>query len=315
MDSLEFQQLIATLGELNKDQRQTVAAIVSGRGDLAEVTSVIEARFATQVFCPHCQSTDVGSWGRACGLKRYRCRECRKSFNALTGTPLARLRKREAWKTYAQAVAESVSVRKAAQQTGVSVPTAFRWRHRFLTLAKDAKAKTVSGIVEADETFFLKSFKGARNTGRAPRKRGGASSKRGLSEEQVPVLVLRSRSGATADAVLESLKVAEIYRILTPVIARDKDTVLVSDGARAYASFATEAGIGHVGLAGSRGQRRRGVFHIQNVNAYHSRLKTWMRRFNGVATKYLPNYLGWRRMFEREGDTITPQRCLLAALA
>jgi len=315
MDGLKFQQLIAMLGELNEDQRQTVAAIISSHGDLAEVTSVIEARFATQVLCLHCQSTNVGSWGRACGLKRYRCRECRKSFNALTGTPLARLHKRGAWKTYAQAVTESVSVRKAAQRTGVSVPTAFRWRHRFLTLAKDAQAKAVSGIVEADETFFLRSFKGARTMSRAPRKRGGPASKRGASDEHVPVLVLRARSGATADAVLESLKVAEIYRVLTPVVARDKDTVIVSDGARAYASFAFEAGIGHVGLTGRRGERRRGVFHIQNVNAYQSRLKTWMRRFNGVATKYLPNYLGWRRMFEREGDTISPQRCLLAALA
>ncbi len=314
MNGLEFQQLIASLGELTGPQRQAAAAVLSGHGELAEVTSLIEARFATQAPCPHCQSTNVGSWGRACGLKRYRCRECRKSFNALTGTPLARLRKRGAWKTYAQAVAESVSVRKAARRTGVSVPTAFRWRHRFLSLAKDAKAKTVSGIVEADETFFPKSFKGARKIGRAPRKRGGAS-KRGASDEQVPVLVLRGRSGATADAVLENLKVAEIYRVLTPVIARDEDTVLVSDGARAYASFAFEAGIGHVGLKALRGERRRGVFHIQDVNAYHSRLKTWMRRFNGVATKYLPNYLGWRRMFEREGDTITAQRCLLAALA
>ena len=127
------------------------------------------------------------------------------------------------------------------------------------------------------------------------------------------MLVLRDRSGATADGVLESLKVAEFYRVLTPVVA--KDTVLVSDGARAYASFATENGLGHVGLSARDGERSRGVFHIQNVNAYHSRLKTWMRRFNGVATKYLPSYLGWRRMFEREGDDISSQRCLLAALA
>ena len=142
MDSLQFQHLIAALGELTEVQRQTVAAKLCGHGELAEVTSVIEARFGAQILCPYCKSMNVGSWGRACGLKRYRCRECRKSFNALTGTPLARLRKREAWKTYAQAVAESVSVRKAAQRTGVSVPTAFRWRHRFLSLAKDAKAKT-----------------------------------------------------------------------------------------------------------------------------------------------------------------------------
>jgi hypothetical protein len=26
--------------------------------------------------------------------------------------------------------------------------------------------------------------------------------------------------------------------------------------------------------------------------AYHSRLKQWLARFNGVATKNLPNYLG-----------------------
>ena len=240
MDSSQFQQLIADLGGLTEDQRQIVAALLSGHGDLAEVTSLIEARFAAQAICPQCQSKNVGSWGRSCGLKRYRCRDCRKSFNALTGTPLARLHKRGAWKTYAQAVAESVSVRKAAQRTGVSVPTAFRWRHRFLSLAKANKAKTVSGIVEADETFFLRSFKGTRQTSRAPRKRGGKASKPGLSDEQVPVLVLRDRSGATADAVLDSLKVAEIYRVLTPVVA--KDTVLVSDGARAYASFAAENG-------------------------------------------------------------------------
>jgi hypothetical protein len=50
------------------------------------------------------------------------------------------------------------------------------------------------------------------------------------------------------------------------------------------------------------------------VNAYHSRLKSWMRRFNGVATKYLTSYLVWRRLFEREGDEMTAQQGLLAAL-
>ena len=32
---------------------------------------------------------------------------------------------------------------------------------------------------------------------------------------------------------------------------------------------------------------------IQNVNNYHSRLKGWMQRFNGVSTKYLAHYLNW----------------------
>ena len=33
-----------------------------------------------------------------------------------------------------------------------------------------------------------------------------------------------------------------------------------------------------------------GVVHL--INAYISRLKDWLRRFKGVATHYLPSYLG-----------------------
>jgi len=47
------------------------------------------------------------------------------------------------------------------------------------------------------------------------------------------------------------------------------------------------------------------VFQIQNVNAYHSRFKTWMRRFNGVATKYLPKYLGWHRWLDGNANALT----------
>jgi hypothetical protein len=46
-------------------------------------------------------------------------------------------------------------------------------------------------------------------------------------------------------------------------------------------------------------------FHINNVNAYHSRLKEWLRPFHGVATKNLPNYLGWRRTLEALGQKVT----------
>jgi hypothetical protein len=30
------------------------------------------------------------------------------------------------------------------------------------------------------------------------------------------------------------------------------------------------------------------------VNNYHSAFKGWLARFLGVASHYLPNYLGWR---------------------
>ena len=58
---------------------------------------------------------------------------------------------------------------------------------------------------------------------------------------------------------------------------------------------------------------RDGAFHIQNVNAYHGRLKSWMARFNGVATRYLPNYLGWRRTLERAPEPSASKTWLLEA--
>lgn len=52
-----------------------------------------------------------------------------------------------------------------------------------------------------------------------------------------------------------------------------RDAVLVSDSAGAYRAFAGKAHIPHVGLVLSQGERTWGIYHIQNVNAYTSRLK------------------------------------------
>ena len=48
----------------------------------------------------------------------------------------------------------------------------------------------------------------------------------------------------------------------------------------------------------SLGERARGAIHIQNVNAWHSRFKSWLVRFRGVASRYLINYSGWQRLLD-----------------
>ena len=55
---------------------------------------------------------------------------------------------------------EGKSLAKTAKLCGVHPTTAFRWRHRFLRAPADDKPRSLSGIVEADETFILESFKG-----------------------------------------------------------------------------------------------------------------------------------------------------------
>lgn len=128
------------------------------------------------------------------------------------------------------------------------------------------------------------------------------------------VIVVRDRHGATTDAMLPSLSKASVTPVLKPILNRD--TLLCTDGAAFYKAAAKAEGFAHQPLnvkAGTRVKER--VFHIQHVNAYHERLKGWMRRFRGVATKHLPNYLGWRRMVDRHGKGPPPLSVLAAAMA
>ena len=278
-----------------------------------QTTMVMTTLSDQQQYCPHCGHDHITRWGNAHGLPRYRCNSCQKTFNTLTGTPLAHLRHRECWAQYAQALIDGLSVRKAAEQCGVHKNTTFRWRHRFLASPATAEPMHLHGIVEADETYFLESHKGERNLTRPPRKRGGKASKRGLSDEQIPVLIARDRDRITLDAVLPKADTQSINKVLGPAI--DPDAILCSDANPIYRAFTRQAHIEHRPINLSAGVRvLDNVFHIQNVNAYDSRLKGWMGRFRGVATKYLPNYLGWRRCLERFGSDLSPPVMLTQAL-
>ena len=309
MNHSDFVKLLSQLASLSSKQRAQVRGALDGLPGTS-ATAVASVLQGPDV-CPCCQAPaeQLRPWGHSHGLARMRCHTCGKTCNALTGTPLAHLRKREQWLRYGQALIEGVSVRQAAQGCGVDKTTAFRWRHRFLEATATHRPEHEGGIVEADETFFLESFKGQRKLPRSARKRGGV----GPQWEHIAVLVVRDRSGQTADFRLEKIDAPHITAVLRPLV--DKDAILCTDGARVYQTVARDMCLTHRAINVQQGIRViDGAFHIQNVNAYDSRLKQWMRRFNGVATKYLESYLGWRRMLERYRQSISPTACLCEAL-
>ena len=328
MKTKDFQAFVEQLGDLSESQQQVVVAALKGKASAGDAIRLIERPFDADPCCGHCGARSMAKWGTAGnGFRRYKCKSCGKTFTALTGTPLSGLHHRDRWVEYARALVDGVSLRKAAKRCRIDLGTSFRWRHRFLTKPKSVKAKSVKGIVEADETFFLKSAKGSRKlVGRAPRKRGGKAAKMGLStDDYAPVLIpdrgpgratgVMSKTcfqhGQTTDQRLADLESRTIATYLAPVVERD--AVLVSDGRPAYGTFAQDRGLLHISIIASRGEHVYQGFHLQNVNNYTSRLKGWMRRFNGVATRYLDSYLGWWRMIDRDGDHLTMTRVLAAA--
>ena len=314
MKTEEFQILAAELARLTPHQRRLLADCLHKIGHIQAVSTLIENRILVTPLCPKCGHNQIARWGSASGLQRYRCCACRITFNTLSGTPLARLRHKDKWLEYAQQIASGQSVRTSAKICDMHRNTAFRWRHRFLKLPNEQKATSLVGIAEADETFFLESFKGKKHgMTRPPHKRGGKASKRGLSSEQISVLICRDRTGNTSDFVLEKADKEHIGAALKPLLAND--AVLCTDSGKALGAAVREIGIVHRPINLAAGIRVVGkIYHVQNVNAYDSRLKEWMRRFHGIATHYLANYLGWRRLIDRAHGSLSPRSVLLAAL-
>ena len=152
MHAHEFRQLLGVIDTLGAEQRaQLTLHLAAGDGARA-VSAIVEGRLEAHPSCPRCAGCHVIRHGHADGLQRYKCRTCGRTFNALTDTPLARLRQREKWLSQASVLEEGLSVRRAAAQMGVHRTTAFRWRHRFLKLPATVQATALAGVAEADET-------------------------------------------------------------------------------------------------------------------------------------------------------------------
>ena len=311
MKAQAFERWLGQLAQLSRQQRGRLLAILSPAVELDRVCAVIDGAMEAPPCCVHCRAPGLYRHGRDRGLQRYRCRSCGKTFTALSGTPLARLRHRARWLDYLGKMLDSTSVRRAADAVGVHRNTSFRWRHRFLHLSKHDRPHSLNGIAEADELFLLESQKGSRRLDRPARKRGGVAGKRGITKEHDCVLVARDREGRTFDFVpgRGAVTKAQLHQHLLPVL--DQDVLLVTDAHAAYRSFAREACITHESVNLRQGERVRGAVHVQNVNGYHRRFRQWLARFNGVASRYLPNYLGWR--WALDGGRISEPDALLRA--
>ena len=311
MRKREMAKLTALLDRMTRNQRRMLATELAAREADASSVEIIEDQLPARPDCIHCGSRQVVKHGHGGGLQRFKCRGCGKTFNTLSGTPLAGLHHRDKWLGQAAAMRDGLSLNQVAERLHIAQSTAFRWRHRFLQLPQTVQAQALVGIAEADETYFLQSAKGNRGLVRKARRRGGKASKRGTSKEHTAVLIARDRTGNTANFILPSTCASDIRAALRPILPAD--TVLCTDGSTALAAAARDLGIEHHSINVSAGVRVRGAWHVQNVNAFGSRLRQWMLRFKGVATKYLANYLGWFRTLDRSPGFAPEPPSLLAA--
>lgn len=274
-------------------------------------------RFADGRECVHCHGRSVVRYGHdRKGRQRYLCRDCGKTFVATSNSIVASTKKDiTVWEKFIDCMLNGFPLRKTASTCGIHRNTAFYWRHKVLDALQTMASKVeLEGIIEADEAFFDVSYKGQKVLPRPARHRGKSSKKRGLSSDKVCVPCAVNRTGLSI-ATVSNLAVVKIAGLRAVLGGRIKSgSTLVTDEAKAYRKIAKENSLSLKQLKAGTPSRK-GIFHLQHINSYHSKLKGFIYKFNGVSSKYLNNYLIWHNFVNYSKEEYQEKRRILMSFA
>ena len=251
------------------------------------------------------------------GKQRYRCKHCAAIFTETSYTVISHTHcDLSKWEKYIEYLLMGLSLEKCATLCGISVRTAFLWRHKILSiLQNDQTNRVLAGIVETDDMFFNVSYKGNHKNNpnfvmpRASHKRG--SDTKVHTNAKACVLCAVERGGQSYGEVMGIGAVTPVKLDYAFKSRLCYDALVVSDKAQCLKSYFSHSPneliqvASHVGKLGSPPEIK-GTFHIQNVNNMHSRIRTFMRGYNGVSTKYLNHYINlfvWLENYKKIANT------------
>ena len=285
--------IIGIVKQLTASERLQFIELLNEYCDTDKVTEVaISVNQNRKVECPHCHGNDIYGHGKYRGRSRYKCKICKKTFNDNTGTAIDGIKKVTEFQSYIKLLIESVSIKKAAVKLDINVSTSFAWRHKLLSALSKINGSQFTGIVECDDKQLDISEKGSKHLERESYKRpSDRNTKRGISKDKISVIVAADRTNNTTMKVAKQgrLDVKSIEESIGSYVP--KSNVLCSDSHQSIISWASSKGLEHHTFVASKQHIKDKCFHVQHVNSIDNRFERWQKRFYGVATKYLQNYL------------------------
>ena len=252
--------------------------------------------------CPHCGCPSFVRKGRGRdGGQRWLCRGCARTFSARSYGLLARSKlPASAWMAFAECMADALPLRETAARVGVSLYTAWFMRMRVCEAMANRTPGCRPGAFHVDGTLVMGSLKG--NLSRSAflampreRHRNGQDGRRGARGRSRERVVVECGVNELGDCFCDVCgRGSEASGEAASVLWRrvPAGSAVATDGHKAY-PFAAGP---YRHTAVDPGDPSTG--DINMVNALHSRLKAFLRRFNGVSTRRLQRYLDWFRYVE-----------------
>ena len=240
-----------------------------------------------KIECPKCHSEKVIKFGFYNGIQRYKCKneDCCKTFIDEKSNPFRYSKKfKENWEQYFELFIKGLSLRECAAKMGITLVTAFFWRHRFLAdLCEKSYIKKIGSYVELTKLVLYENFKGDRGY---------------HGEERDKIIVVNALNDyMDISSIIAGRKFLGFYEIRDNIIPRiDAKAYVVGFQDSRLKMFANALNeIRNVKL-------REDINELKIDLAYSNKVKKWLIKFNGVASKYLDHYLSWRA-FEYKNNT------------
>ena len=253
--------------------------------------------------CPRCECPTFVRKGRdADGGQRWLCRGCGRTFSAKTLALLAASKlPAGTWMSFAECMADALSLRESASRCGVSLYTAWFMRMRVCEVMRRRMPAARGGSFQVDGMVVHESLSG--NHGRStwfemPRKahRNGRDGSKGESAKSPRSICVVAGVNEWGDCFCRAAcrgvpGQGDIGRIMFDEVPRGSE--VATDGHKSYGLL---AGWGWLHRVVGQGDPAGG--DINRVNSLHSRLRGFLRPFHGVASRRLQAYLDWFRWRE-----------------
>ena len=244
-------------------------------------------------ICPRCGCASFVRRGRDTdGSQRWLCKGCARTFSNKTHGLLASSKlPAHVWMEFASCMTDALDLRESARRCGTSLYTAWFMRMRICEVMRLRLAPCRTGTFHVDDTHLVESLSGNHTRSswfklqRKPHRNGQDGRKQAPSSRSKGRVAICCGINEYGDCFCELASegapaAADVGLILNDHLALGSK--VISDGDLSCKSALKR--FDHTTTD---------RYHINMVNALHSRLKEFLAPFHGVSTRRLQRYLDW----------------------